>query len=246
MTTAKPRVALYEFMPYGAPELLECERTNLSRAMLASMLVLTLTGLTLALVLPRVVARGEPDVPWTHEFSPSIFEPPPPLPDFDLPRVAPAPPAAAARGGDVTPVRDELAEPDALVPSQAELAQLGPAATDEPGNGAGVGEAPPVAEPDPEPGVWVPMDEPPALVQSAQPVYPELAKAAGVEGTVVVLAKIGRDGRVAEVRIAPGRSIPLLDEAALAAVRRFVYTPALSHQHPVVVWVSQRVVFKLH
>ena len=47
--------------------------------------------------------------------------------------------------------------------------------------------------------------------------YPGFAHAAGVQGVVIVEATIGVDGRVQRARLL--RSVPLLDEAALAAVR---------------------------
>jgi TonB family protein len=246
MTTTKPRVALYEFMPYGAPELLEAERAHMSRALLASTLLLTFSCAVLALVMPRVVARGEPDLSPEHFVGTFVLPEPPPMPRFEVPQVAPARPAIATRGGDVVPVDDRRADPEVLLPSQDELARTGPGPVAESGGGTGAIPAPPVVEVDPEPNDVVPVDEMPVLVRRVIPDYPDLAQDAGVEGTVYVQAKIGRDGRVAEVRIQPGRSIPLLDDAALAAVRAMVFTPALMNGHPVVVWVRQPVVFRLH
>ena len=66
---------------------------------------------------------------------------------------------------------------------------------------------------------------PPTKVRDARPVYPEDAKAANVQGVVVLETTLGADGRVTDVRVL--QSIPLLDQAAIDAVRQWEYTPTL-------------------
>jgi outer membrane biosynthesis protein TonB len=46
--------------------------------------------------------------------------------------------------------------------------------------------------------------------------------------------------------IAPKGSVPMLDQAALEAARRSVFTPALANGRPVKVWVRQQYRFALH
>ncbi|MGE0811732.1 MAG: TonB family protein [Vicinamibacterales bacterium] len=58
-------------------------------------------------------------------------------------------------------------------------------------------------------------------VVDVAPIYPEAAREQGVAGTVVVRLVIGTDGRVTDARVT--RSVPMLDEAALTAVRQWVY-----------------------
>ena len=65
----------------------------------------------------------------------------------------------------------------------------------------------------------------PALVKRVAPVYPSLAARAKVEGVVILEATVGRDGRVEDVEVL--RSVPLLDRAAIDAVRQWVYNPLL-------------------
>lgn len=79
----------------------------------------------------------------------------------------------------------------------------------------------------------------PRALQEAKPVYPELAKASGVRGKVVIKALIDTDGTVVE----PFVLEPLqrdLDAAALDAVRKWRYRPATSNDKPIpaMVWVS--------
>jgi len=84
---------------------------------------------------------------------------------------------------------------------------------------------------------------PPEKIVDVQPVYPETARIARKSGTVVLQIVIGRDGAVEEAVVVG--SAPLFDEAALAAVRRWRYRPALLAGRPVRVYQTVRVVFAL-
>jgi len=79
---------------------------------------------------------------------------------------------------------------------------------------------------------------PPVKTKNVQPVYPEIAKSARVGGTVQVEATIGADGKVVDARVV--RSVPLLDQAALDAVRQWEYQPSTLNGRavPVVVMVN--------
>jgi TonB family protein len=81
----------------------------------------------------------------------------------------------------------------------------------------------------------------PKILKRMAPEYPPAALAAGIEGTVLVEAQIQRDGRVGNVAVL--RSVPGLDEAALAAVRQWVFTPTLLNRVPVVVAMTVSVTF---
>ena len=63
----------------------------------------------------------------------------------------------------------------------------------------------------------------PTKTKNVLPVYPAVAKSARVGGTVHVEATIGPDGKVAEARVV--KSVPLLDQAALDAVKQWEYAP---------------------
>jgi protein TonB len=64
-----------------------------------------------------------------------------------------------------------------------------------------------------------------------------------VQGLVVIRAVIGPTGHVVEAHVL--QSIPLLDEAALAAVRQWAYTPTLLNGVPVAVSMQVTVQFTL-
>src|SRR5262249_50192629 len=67
--------------------------------------------------------------------------------------------------------------------------------------------------------------ESPVLISRVEPTYPELARRAGVEGTVELEISIDATGKVAEVEVV--RGLPLgLSQAAADAVKRWVYRPA--------------------
>jgi periplasmic protein TonB len=63
------------------------------------------------------------------------------------------------------------------------------------------------------------------------PVYPALAKQARVQGTVSLIGVIATDGTVRQLRVLSGH--PLLVQAALEAVRQWVYRPILLNGDPV-------------
>lgn len=64
-----------------------------------------------------------------------------------------------------------------------------------------------------------------------------------MEGEVTIEAVIGEDGRVREVRVTRGK--PLLNDAALAAVRQWTFTPTTLNGEPVAVIMTVTVVFTL-
>ncbi len=90
-------------------------------------------------------------------------------------------------------------------------------------------------------GEYVYVEELPEAVYRMPPKYPIEASQAGVTGTVIVQALVDKQGRVRDTRVT--RSIPLLDEAAVAAVRQWVFKPALVDNKPVAVWVAAPVRF---
>jgi protein TonB len=83
----------------------------------------------------------------------------------------------------------------------------------------------------------------PTKIKDVPPLYPRIAQAARVQGVVIIEATIGPTGRVQDASIL--RSIPLLDAAALEAVRQWEYTPTLLNGMPVPVLMTITVNFTL-
>jgi periplasmic protein TonB len=86
-------------------------------------------------------------------------------------------------------------------------------------------------------------EEAPVPILQPKPEYPSLAFEAGVEGTVVLRALVGQDGRVRSAEVI--KSIPLLNVAAIEAVKQWTFRPARVSGRPVAVWVSVPVRFNL-
>lgn len=69
------------------------------------------------------------------------------------------------------------------------------------------------------------------LIHDVAPTYPPEAGRARIEGTVVLLAVIGKDGTVQDVRVESG--LPLLAQAAIDAVKQWRYRPYLLNGEPI-------------
>jgi TonB family protein len=81
------------------------------------------------------------------------------------------------------------------------------------------------------------------LLSSSPPIYPTLAIAARVQGTVVLQATISKTGTVVNLRVISGP--PLLLNAALEAVKTWTYSPFLLANNPVEIETTVNVAFNL-
>lgn len=75
-------------------------------------------------------------------------------------------------------------------------------------------------------------------------VYPEMARKSGVEGQVIVRVLVGKDGRVKQTKIQHSES-SMLDQAAIDAVKKSIFTPAIQNGQPITCWVSIPIKFRL-
>jgi periplasmic protein TonB len=176
--------------------------------------------------------------------------------------LAPPPPPVQIRRDPLAraerqPALAPTVAPPALVPERPEPASVPPgppvdgALPAEFGVDGGVPTAAPLLPPPPPP-LPVPEVRPvrpggqirePKRIVDVAPVYPRIAQTAQVQGIVILEAIIGTDGRVDGVRVL--RSVPLLDEAAIAAVKQWRYTPTLLNNVPVPVLMTITVKFHL-
>lgn len=81
------------------------------------------------------------------------------------------------------------------------------------------------------------------LIKRVVPDYPFTAKEAGVSGTVVLKAIIGKGGRMERLGVISGPT--MLQQAALDAVKQWVYRPYMLYDEPVEVETTVNVVFAL-
>lgn len=83
----------------------------------------------------------------------------------------------------------------------------------------------------------------PIKIVNVDPVYPEIARAARKEGVVILEVVIATDGRVDSVRVL--RGVPMLDQAAVAAVQLWRFEPARLNGQVVPVVMTVTVNFQL-
>jgi TonB family protein len=83
------------------------------------------------------------------------------------------------------------------------------------------------------------------LTKRVQPVYPESARSAGVQGTVVLHAVIAMDGRPLSLRVMNSQVDPELARSSVEAVSQWRYTPTLLNGEPIEVDTTITVNFTL-
>ncbi len=99
---------------------------------------------------------------------------------------------------------------------------------------------PPPVEPD-----FIAFDDPPELVHAVKPLYPDIARKAGVEGLVVVIVLLDETGRVISAEIGHSDAA-ILSTAALEAAYRHRFKPAYQRDIPVKSRISLRFRFVLN
>lgn len=93
---------------------------------------------------------------------------------------------------------------------------------------------------------YIVFDEQPEPEYIAQPVYPRLAREAGIEGTVLLRVRVGLDHRIHEAIVLSSDVTPAMERAAIDAALQCRYTPAKQQGVPVEVWVAIRIDFRLN
>jgi TonB family protein len=81
------------------------------------------------------------------------------------------------------------------------------------------------------------------VIDKVDPAYPPDAKEQRIDGTVSVAVRVGTDGLVKDATVR--KSVPRLDEAALAAVRQWTFRPGRAKGKPVEVVVTITFEFRL-
>jgi protein TonB len=155
--------------------------------------------------------------------------------------------AAKPTVGTPVPVPDAEISPEATIASQTELQQIGPV-----GDPNAAGSGGPVSiqndvkiEDDGPPPDFVPVEKQPVPVKNPSPIYPEIARRAGVEGTVWVKIWVDKEGKAKKAQILKSDA-ELFNQAAIEAAMQWVFTPAVMNNGPVAVWVSIPFKFKLN
>ena len=176
---------------------------------------------------------------------------PPPPPDPPAPVVTRT---TTTTGKAIDPSLPPLDVPDEIVAEQPDApvecagCVVDPTAVKavfgvEGGTGPAVPQPPPPQPPVPPKPVRLSAFEMPRKIHDVAPVYPTIARTASVEGVVIIEAVISVDGTVRDARVL--RSVPLLDHAALDAVKQWRYAPTRLSGVAVPVIVTVTVQFRL-
>ena len=235
--------------PLGQLRLQQTPKRFSSRreGILLGLLVLALHGAVIYWVSQKptpVLPIVPPEIPpMTIEFSqpaPPVVEPPPPAPP---PVVEPPPP----------PVVDELATkpaPPKPVPKPKPAPKPAPKPVPK------AVEPPPVPTPPTPAPAAAPVPVAPAPVTPASanaaylknpaPEYPSLAQRRGWEGTVLLRVQVLASGKPGEIQVQKSSGRQQLDDAALAAVKRWSFVPAKQGDVAQNGWVSVPIDFKIH
>lgn len=234
-------ISLYEFMPYGAPELKEVSRKYMTRAVIGAALAWSLVYL-LSFGTTEFLKRKPHEtsvivVPYRE-----LAAPPPLTQDAPPPQVQIAQPVAPPTVGVAVPVPDAEAPPEQTIASQEDIAQSTPGVTQ--GNSDQIVVAPPSDDEMPKLGEYVYVEELPEAITKVSPEYPDIARQANVDGTVQMQVLVGKDGKVKDAKVV--KSVAMLDAAALVAVKQWIFKPALSNNKPVAVWVMVPMKFTLN
>jgi protein TonB len=222
----------------------QAERTRRRLSILPLSIAAHAVAGTLFVIMPLA---AEVDVPpiaaaFRAEYMPTAAPPPAPPPPRTAAAPEPAPGAPISAPDRITP-EVTLARPDGPVIEGA-IGAIGSAVT---GPGVLTPNIPPVPEPPPpQPKIARPgfqgIREPKRIAYVA-PEYPEIARLSRVQGTVILEAVLDVTGRVHSVRVL--KSVALLDEAAIRAVRQWRYTPTELNGVPVQVLMTVTVNFQL-
>lgn len=174
--------------------------------------IFVIVSVALHLVLLVRTTGEKPTV--TLEAAPAVMA-------VQLVEVRPAPPAPAV----VEPVVEKVVEPEPVITRVEE-----PVPVVEPPK---VEAAPPkpvpvkktVTSAPPQPAAPALVEARPVAHMNRPPAYPEMARRNGWQGLCMVRVTVGADGKVGGVSLAKSSGFGILDQAALAAVKRWKFSP---------------------
>ena len=164
------------------------------------------------------------------------------------------PPSPPDLLGDIIPIPDTIvedslmmemaiAEPTVVTQTVNASAVGAPSGSGLSGEGRGSGDPP---EPTPRAVTGGPAyDERPRVLRQVEPAYPPLAKLAGIEGLVVLSVLIDEEGKLQEVQVIKSLGNTGCDEAAVTAVKQWIFSPATRQGKPVIARVTLPVLFNL-
>ena len=88
------------------------------------------------------------------------------------------------------------------------------------------------------------VEQKPTVIKQVNPVYPEIARKAGLTGKVFLKFLVDKNGQVSNVTVLKGQEI--FRQAAIDAILQYRFKPAKKNGKPVSVWMTQPMSFRLN
>ncbi|MCP4669045.1 MAG: energy transducer TonB [Deltaproteobacteria bacterium] len=85
----------------------------------------------------------------------------------------------------------------------------------------------------------------PKYKENPRPLYPRAARRRGYEGITLLEVLVDQEGRVADLKVFQSSGYPVLDRAAKASVRKWVFWPARKGNESIEMWVKIPIRFQL-
>ncbi len=226
--------AVAKMQVYGAFEMKALYNKHLSYGLTFSISVLLIGILTYFII--TKMNEEEDAIPIVRIINYTELGPPPSIAQAPA-QVAVNAPVARPTVGVPVPVPDAEVSPDQIISTQAELSQKQAPVTDQNTGNADIQINQDIrVDEDPDIDAFIPVEKYPAAVKMIQPIYPEIAKRAGVEGKVYVKALIDREGKVKKAIIYKSDA-EVFNQPSLDATYQWIFTPAIMNNGPVPVWV---------
>lgn len=100
-------------------------------------------------------------------------------------------------------------------------------------------------EPGPDSTSMIERDATPLYRRNPAPGYPMIGRKRGYQGTVILEVLVNREGRVGDLRVVASSGYSVLDQAALASVKTWIFEPGMRAGKKVDMWVKVPVRFRL-
>lgn len=180
----------------------------------------------------------------------SELGPPPSIANEVPPQIAVSGPVAKPTVGVPVPVPDEEAPVEQTIATQTEMSQMAaPSIGDNIGNvttqitqDIKIEEE---KEEEPDINTFVPYEKAPEIIVASKPIYPEIARRAGITGKVYVKILVDKDGKPKKAVIIKSDS-EMFNQPAIDAAMKSVFSPALQNNRPIMVWVVIPFKFQLN
>jgi protein TonB len=172
--------------------------------------------------------------------------PPPSMTEAEAaPAVAVNVPVARPTVGIPVPVPDAEVSPEQTIATQQELSAIQSPVIQQQSGDDQVQIEQDINIDEMDPPDFVPVEKQPVPVKQVQPDYPEIARRAGVEGTVWIKILVDKEGK-AKKAVVMKSDAEIFDEPAKKAAMQWVFTPAMMNNGPVPVWAAVPFRFKLN